>query len=93
MTTLAFSMDLKVTTNIKYKVLDIKKNKRLFYDKYLSRFHTGCQANMGDDSAKFLDVEFRAPALVQPFIDLKNATLPSLRSTQLKELDDNILQI
>ena len=42
-------------------MLNIKKKKTLFYEYYLSRFHTGCQANMGDDSddnAKFLDVDF-----------------------------------
>ena len=43
--------------NTKYK----EKQKTFFTNKYLSRFHTGCQANMGDDiddSGKLFDIDF-----------------------------------
>ena len=39
---LAFNMDLKIQLIIKYKVLNIKKNKDFFTNKYLCWFHTGC---------------------------------------------------
>ena len=36
---------MEMQCNTKYK----EKQKTSFTNKYLSRFHTGCQANMGDD--------------------------------------------
>ena len=51
-------MDLKDTTECKYKLLNIKKE-NCFTNRYLSWFHTGRQANTSDDrdDSENLDVD------------------------------------